>query len=227
MNWWCARWCSRKWNVVVRMGKAAEPVGGELVELAVGKQHVVRALVHGAAELVLGGTDGDDRQHGHGNAQPPRDLARHGEMIEVDGGADRDGEDDVDTGEVGPVGDVIADLEGLGLFRRLGSAARVPGCPPRRFAPPSWLPLLLLPPFLSFSQNSPTPPNTQHNAELSDHFDRTIIADPTQSPGATIHVPSAIQPGVPRGAPRQGFLVFITSVKNCILGLANRSRRIA
>ena len=122
MNWWCARWCSRKWNVVVRMGKAREPVGGELVELAVGEQHVVRALVHDTAELVLGGTDGDDRQHGHGNAQPPRDLARHGEVIEVDGAADRDGEDDVDAGEIDPVGGVVADLEDLDLFRRLVQA---------------------------------------------------------------------------------------------------------
>jgi hypothetical protein len=34
-------------------GKRREPIGRELVELAVGEQHVVRAFVDRAAELVL------------------------------------------------------------------------------------------------------------------------------------------------------------------------------
>ncbi len=97
-------------------GKGREPIGRQLVELAVGEQHVVRAFVDGAAELMLRSADDDDGDERRRNRPPPRDLAGARRLDHPHRPGNRRRDDEVDARQMLPVGEIVARLERLHLL---------------------------------------------------------------------------------------------------------------
>ena len=97
-------------------GKRRQPVGRQLVELAVGEQHVVGAFVDGAAELMLRGADDGDGDKRRGHRPPPGEFAGARRLDHPNGACQRRCNDEVDARQVLPVGEVVARFKRLHLF---------------------------------------------------------------------------------------------------------------
>ena len=100
--------------------KHGQPVGGQLVEQPVAKEHVMAGFVAYVRQPVLPGADQDYGADSQGQIPRPREIGPGTVMIKGNRQADDQGKENVLTRDVKPIGDVVQFPQRIDAAKQFG-----------------------------------------------------------------------------------------------------------